>query len=241
MQQRRVSSEKYVIAGVITLGIFLLGLFLGLVIEGKRVVYIQSMAREQKLDFSSLQLQYAYMDQLSQEDNCPRVTKAFEDSIESLEETRLRLESYNQNAQINKYDFTVLQREYIQAQINYWLLSKRTRATCNTSVATVLYFYGTKQQCPDCEEQAFILTYLKKRLKERLLVFAFDANNEDEPMIDILKKTYNFQVYPTVVVEDTIFTGLTPMDDILIGICPFYDETVEDCAGFFAATSADGE
>ncbi|MBA3064388.1 hypothetical protein FP803_03035, partial [Candidatus Woesearchaeota archaeon] len=64
---RELNKKRYFIAALLTLFVFVLGLMLGLVIEGKRVQYIESMNRIEKLDYSSLQLQYAYIDQLSQE------------------------------------------------------------------------------------------------------------------------------------------------------------------------------
>ena len=99
---RHVSREKYFIAGFIALGIFLLGLFLGLAIEGKRVNYIESVSRKQNLDFSSLQLQYAFIDQMSQAKNCLAVQKTFEQNINNLESTRIRLENFDRDAKLNK-------------------------------------------------------------------------------------------------------------------------------------------
>lgn len=140
MKRQRTSKEKYAIAAILTLGIFLLGLLLGLVIEGKRFIYIQNSAKDQKLDFESLQLQYAYMEQLSEENNCPAVIKTFETNIESLESSRLRLEEYNDNAKISKDDFKLLQREYMLSQINYWLFAKRTKHICEVDQESILYF-----------------------------------------------------------------------------------------------------
>ncbi len=113
--------KRYIIAALLTGFIFILGLMLGLVIEGKRVQYIESVNRIEKLDYSSLQLQYAYIDQLSQEKNCDAVSKTFESSVKNLIETSERLENYEENANLNKKDLHALKREYILAQLNYWL------------------------------------------------------------------------------------------------------------------------
>lgn len=233
-KSRGFKKEKYVFAALLTLGIFLLGVLLGLVIEGKRIIFIQNSAKEQKLDFASLQLQYAYVNQLSQEQNCPALIKTFEKNIESLESARLRLEEYNQNAKISKDDFKLLQREYILSQLSYWLFAKQTRDVCNVDQASILYFYSTKKECPDCEEQAFVLTYLKKRFNEKLLIFALNGRYTEEPMIEMLKTRYDIQVYPTLVIEDKKFEGFTSKDDILREICRYYThEKEEDCAPFY--------
>ena len=74
---RRISKNKYLIAALITSAIFLLGFFLGLVVEGERVKYTEVVTKLQNLDFASLQVQYAYIDEFSREENFQAVTKTF--------------------------------------------------------------------------------------------------------------------------------------------------------------------
>ena len=228
---RNLSKDKYIIAGVITLGVFLLGLFLGLAIEGKRVTYIESVSRMQNLDFSSLQLQYAFIDEMSQEKNCLAVQNTFEQNINNLESTRTRLENFDTDATLNKNEFDVLKNEYILAQIRYWMLAERTRKLCGSDVVSVLYFFSDEKECPDCDRQAFILTYLKKRFKDKLLIFSFDSQFESEPMIPLLKKTYNVTAYPTIIIEGKSKSKFQDKDAILNEICINYKEKTEDCAG----------
>ena len=228
---RHLSKDKYIIAGVITLGIFLLGLFLGLAIEGKRVNYIDSISRKQNLDFSSLQLQYAFIDQLSQEKNCLAVQKTFEQNINNLESTRIRLENFDRNAKLNKDEFDLLKNEYILAQIRYWLLAQRTKKLCGNDIVNILYFYSDQKECPDCDKQAFVLTYLKKKFKDKLLIFSFDSKFESEPMTLLLKKTYNVTTFPTIVIEENPKHSFTNKDIILKEVCGYYREKTEDCVG----------
>ena len=226
---RALSRDKYIIAGAITLGIFLLGLFLGLSIEGKRVNYIESVSRKQGLDFSSLQLQYAFIDQMSQEKNCMAVQKTFEQNINNLESTRIRLENFDRDATLNKNELDVLKNEYILAQVRYWLLAERTKKLCDADIVNILYFYSDQKECPECEKQAFVLTYLKKKFKDRLLIFSFDSKFESEPVITLLKNTYNASIFPTVVIEGKPKYGFVDKSTILKDICSYYTEKTGDC------------
>lgn len=228
---RNLSKDKYIIAGIITLGVFLLGLFLGLAIEGKRVNYIESLGRKQNLDFSSLQVQYAFIDQLSQEKNCLAVQKTFEHNINSLESTRIRLENFDRDATLNKNELDLLKNEYLLAQIRYWLLAERTRKLCGADIVTLLYFFSDEGECPECEKQAFVLTYLKKLFKDKLLIFSFDSKFESEPMIPLLKNTYNVTNYPTIVIEGKPKSKFQDKNAILEEICGYYKEKPPDCAG----------
>jgi len=226
---RELNKKRYFIAALLTLFVFIFGLMLGLVIEGKRLQYIESVNRIEKLDYSSLQLQYAYIDQLSQEKNCDAVSKTFERSVKSLIETSERLENYQKNANINKEEFTILKREYILAQLNYWLLAQKTKEICNRDLVTILYFYSVDKECPNCEEQAFVLTYLKNEFKDKLLIFALDSTYTDEPMIEMLKDQYGISRYPSLIIEGNVFEGFVSKDRIIEAICPLYSEDFDYC------------
>lgn len=230
MVRSKINRRRYILAAIITAMIFILGLLLGLVIEGKRVELINKQSEIQKLDFSSLQLQYAFVTQLGEEKNCPALTKAFDKSVENLETTRIRLENYEQMATLNKEEFQNLKREYMQAQLQYWLFAKRARELCGVELATILYFYGTEKQCPNCEQQAFILTYLKKRFGDKLLNFALDGNYDNiEPIIATLKSVYNIKGYPALIIENKTYYEFTSKDEILNEICKYYSEPISDC------------
>ena len=230
---RKISKDKYVIAFILTLGIFLLGMLFGFVIEGKRINFAQNEARLQKIDFSSLQLQYQYINQLSEEGDCEALIDAFDASLKNLDSTRVRIEDYEEDTKMNKEEFEVLKREYTISQLNYWLFAEKTKNMCNPDVTTILYFYDEKDKCPSCEEQAFVLTHLKKKFKEKLLIFALDSRQENEPMIKFLKKRYNVVSFPTLVIEDRVFTEVLSQDDILVEICPNYSDDVEECKDYY--------
>ena len=77
---------------------------------------------------------------------------------------------------------------------------------------SVLYFFS--ENCGTCDDQSFVLTHLKNKLKEKFLVFTLDADF-DEPVINILKKYYNIEKYPTLILEGNKLEGLQSKDDIL--------------------------
>ena len=229
MHERSISKKRYIFAGVLTLLIFSLGVMLGLVIESKRVELTQKNAEEQRLDLSSLQLQYAYIDQLAQEKNCPALAKNFDKDVEVLEQTRATLENYYKASSVNKEEFKLIRREYTIAQFNYWLLAKKYKSLCNANLSTVLFFYDEEKKCPDCSDQGYVLTYLKNIFNDQLLVFAIYGKYEPEPMVEIIKRTYNISEYPTLVIEDDTFTGFMGEDEVKEQVCRVINNTHEAC------------
>jgi len=228
MEKRQIKG-KYLIAGVLTLLIFLLGMLLGLVIEGKRVSFVQTKAEEQKLDFVSLQLQYQLISDLSKQGNCQAVSATFEQFLKELSSTEDRLVAYERDATVNRQDFRALKQEYIQAQVNYWMLAKKTKNICDRDLVTVLYFYSPSEFCEECDTQGFVLTYLKNIFKEKLLVFSFDSSFKEEQLIDFLINTYNITEYPSLVIEDTKVSGFHESESLMEHICPLYSDKPEAC------------
>ncbi|MEK6849570.1 MAG: hypothetical protein AABY01_03295 [Nanoarchaeota archaeon] len=226
---RDYRKTRYLFAGLITIAIFALGLMLGFVVEGKRVTTVQTLFDTQRTEFASSQLQYSYVSSLNSQEACPAIYTIFFNNIKNLDETAHRLESYVKDSKLNDENFAVLKREYTIEQLRYWLLSKQARDLCNQDVVRVLYFFSTDDQCTTCTEQAFVLDYLKKSFGERLLIFSLDATFEQEPMIGILKQQYNITAYPTLIIENTPFSGFSSREDLQANICSLYRDPPEAC------------
>lgn len=226
---RKISNEHYVISAIITCGIFLLGLFAGMVVEGSRVGFLRNVLESEKSEFASSQLQYSYLTSLNTKDQCPAVYAIFYENLKQLDDARLKLEKYIEDNRINDESFVILKRSYILEEVRYWLLAKQARQVCDQDFVWVLYFFSTEQECPDCGDQAFILDYLKNVFQEKLLIFALDGNFSREPMVGILKQQFNVTTYPTMVIENSTFSGFTSKNDLLGEICSKYRDVLEAC------------
>ena len=224
---REVSRRRYILAGILTALIFCLGLLIGFVSEGKRVELVQDAAEEAKLAIGSLQLQYAFIDQLSQVGNCGAFTNAFEKNIENLETARIKLANYQAQATVNKREFELLHRNYITSQVEYLLLSMKAQKLCKSDVVNVQYFFS--KDCPTCDDQSFVLTFLKQKFDQRLFLFGFDTSFVKEPLLNLMVSTYNVTTFPTVLIEDKKFEGFMSKDNLTETICGLYEHPPEYC------------
>src|SRR3989344_1811364 len=204
--------RRYLIAMIITLAFFLVGIFIGSLLTDTRIKSVEESSSNQRMDFESLQTQYLFLSFLNQQGNCKAVEETLNKNILNLITTQERLENYEKQAKSNYNDFINLKRSYSLAEIKYWLLLKNTQNICDRDVVTVLYFYDSDANCPKCRTQGFILSYLKKIFNERLLIFSFDGEFKDEPIIEIIKKSYNITTYPSIVINDDSFSGLQTND-----------------------------
>lgn len=227
--ERKLSKDKYIIAAVATLIIFILGVLLGLIIENERTRYIEDKYTEQELDFRSSQLQYEYLNLLEKKENCPAIYKTLSANVDELEKTRVRLETYTDDATLSKAEFELLEREYFLAEVRYWLLATKAKELCAHDVVTILSFYSDEEECPKCDEQSFVLSYMKKILGEQLLIFSFNVKTVNEPIIEILKTSYNVTEYPSIVLNEQLYAGLYDVEILLPTVCAEYKETPEQC------------
>jgi hypothetical protein len=224
---RKINKRLYLMAAVITLIIFSLGLLLGMVMEGRRVAYVQNQYREQVINFNSLQVQYLYLSTLEGKEACPAFSATLNGYIDENEKNRIRLENYLEKTSIYDREFKLLKREYLTSQMNYWILSKRTKELCDSDFVTVLYFHSP--DCDDCVDQGFVLDYLKLVFGDRLLVFAFDTDFDEEPAVSILSDAYNITETPALIIESNKFVGFQSKDEVLAEICGQYREMPPEC------------
>ncbi len=227
VRMRKITKRLYLVAGIITLVIFLLGIILGIFIEGERVVYIEDKNREQKINFDSLQLQYLYLSTLGEKEDCLAFSAILKNYIEDTEKVRFRLEGYLKKSSVHTEEFELLKRSYVISQLNYWILSRKTKDLCDTDFVTVLYFYSN--DCRDCENQGYILEYLKKVFSDKLLIFSLDAGFGEEPIISVLTNRYNITETPTIILNDKKFVGFTEKGILLDNICSVYRDTPIGC------------
>jgi len=224
MVRIQINKKRHLYALLFTILIFITGFLFGYTFTKFGYSNIKKINEEQRIEYDSLQLQYLYMLELLETKNCPAAFKTLEKSISALERARFKLEEYSKQDK----SLTSLKREYILAELRYWLLAKNTRKICEQDTVSILYFY-LPQECQECETQGEILTYLKEKLKEKLLIFSIDLSFEEEPMIPILKTAYNLKSAPTIILEEKKYEGLIKQENILKEICSYYKEKPKYC------------
>ena len=225
MVRRKVSKEKYVLAGVITLTIFAFGVILGFVIDDWRIDNIERENKEQEVNYMSLQFQYLFLSSLQDENvSCPVIHTALDQAVRQLSRSLDEFQSYRKDTTINTEDYLLVGRRYLIDNLRYWFLATRSKSSCNIDLVNILYFYSSKF-CSNCPDQGTILTYFKKLYGEAVLVFPIDIDLESsESLITILKTRYNVTTYPTLVIFDEKYEGLLSKDELGKIICDSFED-----------------
>lgn len=225
---KSINRRTYFVALIITAFIFIMGLLLGLNFAAKQISFFQQETYGQKLDFDSLQLQDRYASFLSKEQKCDEMLSLFEKNIERYEGIREKLEDSSKI--FSERDSSLLLRDYVLKQVNFWIFARELKKECNNSdYVTVVFFYTSKEDCTLCDEQAKILTEMKERFKQHLFVFSFDSSFNDEEFISILLNNYDVSVYPSIIVEDNKYSGLVEKNKLFNEICENYERAPQTC------------
>src|SRR3989338_3021073 len=218
--ERKISKEKYILAALLTLLIFSLGLTLGILLDSVRLQKSEKLSKQQEVDYGSLQLQYLYLTTFSEnEDSCSVLKVALDKSIKDLSVSLERFDQYKQNSNFNQDEFNMVARRYILDNIKYWLFAQKSQQKCAIDLVTVLYFYS-ENDCSICPDQGVLLTYYKKIYGERLLIFPINADHEEnEAMITVLKSKYNITQYPTVIIGNKKYESVVKKQQLCSIIC----------------------
>ena len=226
--KRNINYGKYFMAFVFSFLIFVIGIMLGSYLSTERVDYLRDIANKQKLDYESLELQSLYLSTAElRNESCIVLSRILEQSLKTVADAQIKVESYIR--QISDSRYNDIKREYSIAQIRYWLLDKKIKDICEMDSVSILYFYSDAN-CDDCGAQGAILTYLKEKLKDRLLIFALDYDFASEPLIELFKIEHNIDSIPSLVIANKSYTGLMTKEKLLEEICPVYESKPELCS-----------
>ncbi|MEM2121902.1 MAG: hypothetical protein QXU20_04570, partial [Candidatus Woesearchaeota archaeon] len=95
LRRKELYKRKYLITGIFTILIFLVGFFLGIIVDNKRIESIRTKTELQEIDLIDLQLQYDYLNKiLGENDNCEVMKIALESAVKRRGESLSKSEKY---------------------------------------------------------------------------------------------------------------------------------------------------
>jgi len=215
---RTISKDKYIIAGIITLLIFSLGLTLGIVLENHRYGIVEDINKQQDLKYSSLQLQYLYLSSFNNKNSCPLLQATLKGAIRDLSDSLGDVIAYEEEENPTSTKAIFIQRRYVLDNLRYWLLAAQSRQECDLAIVPIVYFYT--DDCGSCPNQGTILSHFKGIFGDQLLVFPINLDlREQEPMVEVMMKQFNITHVPSLVIDDVKHEGVVKSDELEKAIC----------------------
>ena len=206
--KRKISLNIYITALVLTVLVFSLGVYVGMVIDesAKDKVESELLTLEQDLYLSRILL-------LMEEEVgefCPIYSEKLGavDSERELIGDRLEyLESVR-----GLYDEELKERYYYLEFENY-LLMKKMQKDCGEDYVLVLFFYDGSEESRIQGGELDALRASDPKVK----VFSFDGTS-DSAVVEVLKEQYSVGSYPAVVMDNETVSGLHSSEELAVEI-----------------------
>jgi len=211
--ERKLSLKKYLLAFILTIIIFSGGILVGIIIENARLENAKQSTLSEKVGLLSLQLQQRYID--SGIADCKSLNKILETNLNELGKKMELIMDYEKKSFFNQEEFDLQLRDYFLTEIQYFLISQEIDRQCSQDNIKILYFYDENKY----DTQGSILGYLKNKFGENILIFSFNSEFKEEPMISLLLTSYKINQFPSIVIENEIFLGHQEVEELQKTIC----------------------
>ncbi|MES2213864.1 MAG: hypothetical protein V4465_00520 [Patescibacteria group bacterium] len=215
-----MSLKKYLFSFLITAAIFGTALYISTTLNQKKLDDVRSIEDKLSLNILSGETQ----NDLLRETSCKDVKNTF--LTHELGDLGAKL-SYaaSQNSPDN-VDVLNLKQYYSLLEIKDYLLMKSITQKCGIRPTFILYFYGDKSICPDCEKTGFVLDALHEKYPD-LRIYSFDYNSE-EPAVKTLIGIYHVEDrLPALIVNSDPFYGFKTLDTMESNIGAIHTLKVE--------------
>jgi len=197
--------------------LFIVGVVIGILVSNSKIIHLNDLMAQVKTDIDNTELQFLILDSMHSNKTCMYLmNSASKVGLETYEMGK-QVEGYEKSKSISLSDFNQLKMKYTSLLIRTWLYIEKIRTTCEGNYSTVLYFFGSKT-CPNCGNQGMVLTFLKEKLNENLLVYAIDGDLDLAP-VEVLKDTFTVNKYPTLIINGEKYEGFFDSKELTEILC----------------------
>ncbi|PIN75313.1 hypothetical protein COV18_03940 [Candidatus Woesearchaeota archaeon CG10_big_fil_rev_8_21_14_0_10_37_12] len=190
----------------LTILIFAAGILINHALDYYRISTITKVMTEHDLNTEAYQTEHFFA-KTFQEESCNIMTTRVAQLKEQVRKVGEDLGTYSRFSIFKKKDYDYLKRKYFLLQLRFLALVQEVNKECNKPYLPILFFYEIDQD--DSEKQGYVLQQLSKEYEQQIIILTLDKNYKDEPLVQLLAQTYNITRAPTIILENTVYSGLT--------------------------------
>lgn len=194
-------------AGVLTLIIFIVGMFFGMWIDTLRVEELRGKVEEVHLALIDTMFQNLYFQIFPVEEYCELATRQNTQFGDRIYLTLGKmLEEYEK---VNKFspELILEKKRYVLLKLQLWFNSIYLKKVCNASYVNLVYFYShfTKDLNTQLDQraQSFVLWELKQEYGNKIILIPLPMDMEIGT-IEIIKERFNITKAPTILIDEKI-------------------------------------
>jgi len=200
---------------VLTIVVFLLGVFLGFALERNRIGNIEREFQRIDLQWNDAKLQTLYYQNIEPRfcDSAIRENLEFADRVYK---EGLKIEGYDKASFLTS-DLELEKKKYALLKVEFWLNSIVLKEKCEAKYVNLVYFFANDPGFDveaDQSAQAEILKDLKEKYGKNLMMIPLPIDM-DISMINIMKGTYAISKTPTILINERAkLEGLQSFDEL---------------------------
>jgi len=198
--------KNYILAFIITAGIFAVVIFLSRFATDQKIKAIQDAQDLIALDIASSETQFSLLSELT----CKNIdASSLSQELSSMEE---RIRYTEANKLTNSEGLLKLKKFYFLLEIKDFLLLRKINERCGNTAIPIVYIYT--HNCNECVKQGYVLTALQEKYPE-LRVYSFDYT-VDLSALHALLSIYKVEgdAFPVTIIGEQLYTGFKSLDDI---------------------------
>ena len=197
--------KKYLWSFIITVVIFLTVIIFSNFFNDKKISNLRDIEDKIATDIMSSETQYDLLAESSCKDLSGNVLS------QELNALAQKLTYTEATFGRNSPDLVRLKTYYTLLQIKDYLLMKKISIKCGTKPVFILYFYSSN--CPECEQQGYVLTYLRQQYPN-LRIYSFDYNMDNSALRTMISLYKIEEVTPAMVINDKVYNGFIDKDKL---------------------------
>ncbi|MFH1520836.1 MAG: hypothetical protein ABID61_04275 [Candidatus Micrarchaeota archaeon] len=209
--ERKLSWPIYIAAFVFTLLIFAIGIYVGHMVDLSNVSDLSGQVSQISQRVNSLHLLFLM------DENSSAFCPVFKDELNFLDSEMETIGHKLSFLEERKNVLDVkLKKEYFLLEAESYLLSQKLNLLCHDNTTLLVYFYSNTN-CSTCNAQGGnILDARDEVVKQNknIKLYSFDGDL-GSTVANALKLKYNITSYPSIVVDEQLYSGLRSRDDLV--------------------------
>jgi len=199
MISKRRRNFIFVEAAILTFVIYFFAILANGYLDEQRIDEINYEMFNSSLSYDALVVSHNFYDSLNISD-CEIQKRFIFDNFDNFKEVGKDLSNYGQlflksNENISKNK----QREYFLDEIALYIAVEEYNEVCEDErVVPIVYFFNSLNT--NLDKQSLILEQFALNNENKTIIFSFDINYEDEPLLIDIKNRYNITFSPFVII-----------------------------------------
>ncbi len=205
--------DMLVTSFLIALFIFILGFYVGSIIDDSRIADGEEMLIITQLDTDSFVTEREFLTTFEVKD-CPLLNNRMQELGENLGNIGNVITKYDSRSISNNDLYNQLKRKYFLLEVRAYTLRKQILDTCDGNGSDVILFFYDTEENRESLNQGYALDSVVENRGD-VIVFSIDGGF-DEPTLNSLKEFYNVTLQPTIIVNyENKIEGYISEEDII--------------------------